>query len=123
MKPYRFPQNHTALILLIASLLLFSTLGLSSPNPMAKPTKTPKAGSSASEVISLVNQLRTTNGLPPYQVNAALMASAQGHSNYQASIRTITHTGAGGSDPKGRAAAAGYGGGMRENLWPVGHLA
>ncbi|HSB65858.1 MAG TPA: LysM peptidoglycan-binding domain-containing protein, partial [Anaerolineales bacterium] len=36
---------------------------------------------------------------------------AQGHSDYQASIGSVTHTGAGGTRPRDRAAAAGYGGG------------
>ncbi len=66
---------------------------------------------SASDVIALVNQLRKANGLPPYQTNNALMAAAQKHSDYQASISTVTHTGPGGSRPADRAKAAGYGGG------------
>lgn len=73
------------------------------------------------QVISLVNELRAANGLPEFQVNAALMAAAQAHSDYQASIGSITHTGAGGSRPADRAAAAGYGGGARvfvsENIY------
>lgn len=66
---------------------------------------------SAAELIQLVNQLRAANGLPPYQVNRALMAAAQAHSEYQASIGSVTHTGAGGTRPRDRAVAAGYGGG------------
>lgn len=73
------------------------------------------------QVISLVNQLRAANGLPEYQINSALMAAAQAHSDYQASIGSVTHTGAGGSRPADRAAAAGYGGGARvfisENIY------
>lgn len=69
------------------------------------------AASSPSEVIQLVNQLRKANGLPPYVVNNALMAAAQAHSEYQASLGSITHTGAGGSRPRDRAIAMGYGGG------------
>jgi len=66
---------------------------------------------SAAELIQEVNQLRAANGLPPYQVNRALMAAAQAHSEYQAAIGTVTHTGAGGTRPRDRALAAGYGGG------------
>ena len=67
--------------------------------------------SSASEVIALVNQLRASNGLAPYRVDSALMAAAQAQSEYQAAIGSITHTGQGGSTPRDRAMAAGYGGG------------
>jgi len=67
--------------------------------------------SSASEVIALVNQLRASNGLAPYRVDSALMAAAQAHSEYQAANGSITHTGLGGSTPRDRAVAAGYGGG------------
>ncbi|MCK5429875.1 MAG: CAP domain-containing protein, partial [Anaerolineales bacterium] len=67
--------------------------------------------SSPSEVIQLVNQLRKANGLPAYQVNSALMAAAQAHSEYQAAVGSVTHTGSGGSRPRDRAIAMGYGGG------------
>ena len=66
---------------------------------------------SGSEVVQLVNQLRRANGLPPYQVSQALMAAAQAHSEYQAAQGRVTHTGQGGSNPRDRAVANGYGGG------------
>ena len=62
-------------------------------------------------LIDAVNNLRAANGLPAYQTNDTLMAIAQGHSDYQAAIGSVTHTGSGGTRPKDRAAAAGYGGG------------
>lgn len=62
-------------------------------------------------LIDAVNSLRAANGLPAYEVNSILMSIAQGHSDYQAAIGTVTHTGAGGTRPRDRAAAAGYGGG------------
>ncbi len=66
---------------------------------------------SASELLAQVNALRAANGLPAYRATQAVMAAAQAHSDYQASIGSVTHTGAGGSRPRDRAAAAGYGGG------------
>lgn len=66
---------------------------------------------SASDVIQLVNQLRRANGLQPYQVNQALMAAAQAHSEYQAAQGNVTHNGQGGSRPRDRAVANGYGDG------------
>lgn len=62
-------------------------------------------------LIAEVNSLRSSYGLPPYEVNNALMSAAQKHSDYQAQIGTWTHTGPGGSRPHDRAVAAGYGGG------------
>ncbi len=70
-----------------------------------------QAQASGYDVIAAVNQLRAANGLAPYQVSAALMVAAQGHSEYMASTGSISHTGAGGSRPIDRATAAGYGGG------------
>jgi len=81
-----------------------SFLGLDVPPGQAQ-------SGSAYDLIAAVNQLRTSNGLPAYQINSALMAAAQAHSNYQASIGSVTHTGQGGSRARDRAAAAGYGGG------------
>lgn len=75
------------------------------------------AGSSKAQVgdpyalLDAVNQLRAANGLAPYQMNSALMISAQKHSQYQASLGTWTHTGPGDTDETQRAIAAGYGGG------------
>lgn len=69
------------------------------------------ATSSATALINQVNQLRQAQGLPAYQVNSILMNIAQAHSAYQASIGSVTHTGPGGTRPRDRAVAAGYGGG------------
>lgn len=77
-----------------------------------------KGGGSPYAVIDAVNAIRSANGLAPFQVNGALMAAAQAHSEYQASIGSTTHSGRGGSNPGSRAAAAGYGGGsVIENIY------
>lgn len=65
----------------------------------------------AYDLIDGVNQLRAQYGLAPYQVNSILMGTAQGQSDWQASIGDVTHDGPGGSRPRDRAIAAGYGGG------------
>ncbi len=118
--PDRAIGRKLVLILLVCLLALpllgMETGSFAANSPAAKPTKTPKKGSgsgsgSAYDVIAAVNQVRASNGLAPFQVNGALMASAQAHSQYQASTGSISHTGSGGSDPKSRAIAAGYGGG------------
>lgn len=67
---------------------------------------------SAADVIAAINQYRAQNGLYAYQPNSILMSTAQDQSNYQASIGSITHTGAGGTLPIDRAYDAGYGDGQ-----------
>jgi uncharacterized protein YkwD len=68
----------------------------------------PAQASSASDLIQAVNDLRAGYGLSAYIPNAILMAVAQAHSEYQASIGTVTHYSADGSRPFQRALAAGY---------------
>ena len=60
------------------------------------------------ELIDAVNSLRAKNGLPAYSINSILMSVAQSHSDYQASIGSVTHYGPGGTRPYERALAAGY---------------
>ena len=110
------------IVALLTCLLALALLGMDSGREAAKPTKTPKTGSGASsgnayDVIAAVNQVRASNGLAPFQVNGALMAAAQAHSDYQASSGSISHTGSGGSSPGSRAAAAGYAGSVIENIY------
>lgn len=101
-----------SLLALLLGLLTFTAVGVR-----------PAAAQSGNQyyVIELVNNLRAEYGLPPYQVNPALMAAAQAHSEWAASIGAHSHTGAGGSTPKDRAIAAGYGGGaavrVSENIY------
>jgi LysM repeat protein len=89
--------------------LLLVVILMLAPYPGAQPGRA-QAGDPYS-LIDAVNTLRLNNGLPPYEINNTLMSIAQGHSNYQASIGQVTHIGPGGTRPRDRAAAAGYGGG------------
>ncbi len=94
-------------------ILFLLVINLFLPAITALPIKTHAQAGDAWQLISEVNSLRAAYGLPPYKTNNALMAAAQGHSDYQAQIGTWTHTGAGGSRPHDRAVAAGYGGGAQ----------
>jgi uncharacterized protein YkwD len=88
--------------------LLFVAISLLLPREVQAQPGMYSPNSSASEVISEVNALRASHGLPPYQVNSILMAVAQSHAEYQASLGTVTHYSADGSRPSQRAQAAGY---------------
>jgi LysM repeat protein len=89
------------------------TLGICLISFFVTPQTSYAAGFNAYDVLAAVNALRTSNGLTPYQADGALMAAAQAHSDYQASIGTATHEGAGGTSSRDRAVAAGYGKGAQ----------
>ncbi len=91
-------------------VVIFFLLGIWIKPALAAPSRR-AALSSPYDIIAAVNQLRAANGLPAYTVNNALMGAAQAHSDYMASSGNISHTGKGGSSPRSRAMAYGYGGG------------
>lgn len=103
------------------AVALASVIGLATTGAL------PAAAQSSQQyyLVDLVNQLRAEYGLPPYAIDPALMAAAQAHSEWAASVGSHSHTGAGGSTPTDRAIAAGYGGGQQvrvsENIfWGTG---
>jgi LysM repeat protein len=81
----------------------------------AEPAFKPLPASSPAEVIAGINNYRASLGLPAYTTNSTLMQLAQAQSDYQASISDVTHTGPGGTRPRDRAYAVGYGGG--NTIW------
>jgi len=97
-------MKQRVIILITAGLIFALGASLSSRTPVqARPLN-----ANAYELIDAVNSLRAKNGLPPYSINSILMSVAQSHSDYQASIGSVTHFGPGGTRPYERALAAGY---------------
>ncbi|MEI8132139.1 MAG: CAP domain-containing protein [Leptolinea sp.] len=76
------------------------------------------------DMITQVNAVRVSKGLSPLETDGSLMAIAQAHAEYMASTGICTHEGPGGTRPKDRAIAAGYGGGgtvwATENIYCSG---
>lgn len=69
----------------------------------------PLVQGNAYDVTTQVDAICAANSLPAYDSNGALMAAVQGHSDYQASARSASHSRAGGSTPKNRTLIASYG--------------
>jgi LysM repeat protein len=82
----------------IIQIFLFLLLLAALLAPAAAVQAAPLA-ESANELITAVNNLRSSNGLELYEIDAGLMALAQEQSEYQASISTLTHNRADGSGP------------------------
>jgi uncharacterized protein YkwD len=89
------------------------------PAPAPQPDPPPSAASLAVQatmspleqaVVDLTNQARAANGLPPLQVNGALVAMAQLQSNNMAQLNEMAHNLPSVAEPTlvSRAAAAGY---------------
>jgi LysM repeat protein len=74
------------------------------------------AQSPTGSILTLVNQLRASYGLPGFTYDPQLAAAAQAHANWMAQTAVYSHTGAGGSTPQTRANAAGYPGYVSENI-------
>lgn len=112
----RHRRSLTRFLPLVGCALLALYLG----GPTALAAQAASPASRADDIIAGVNALRANYGLPPYQPNAILMSVAQAQSEWRAEVGQTTHTGPGGSSPKSRAAAAGYGGGatffLSENI-------
>ena len=74
-------------------------------------------------LLTQINDLRASLGLPPYSLNAQLSAAATQHSQYMVSTCDVSHTEANGSTPTSRARAQGYTGSwISENIY-MGQLA
>jgi uncharacterized protein YkwD/LysM repeat protein len=94
-------------------LALLATLLLSALLP-ANAIAAPAHQGSPSEVIAIINAYRAENGLPAYSESGLLSQLAQGQADWLASQGTPgdVHAGPGGTRPRDRAAAAGYGNGQ-----------
>ncbi len=100
-------------LIVILQVCLFVILLILPPTTGGKAESAPF---SAYDLIGAVNALRAAYGLPAFNIDGSLMASAQAHTEYQAVNQTMTHYGPGGNTANERAAAAGYLGRVSENI-------
>jgi len=98
----RFFRFAFFVLLVLAALTFFTSTSADAG------TENQPAGTTVYELINAVNDLRISQGLPPYAINSILMSVAQAQSDYQASIGSVTHYGPSGSRPYQRALDAGY---------------
>lgn len=85
-------RRFVSLTLFLSLLILLTAL----------PLQPVSAQGDASAILAEVNALRAANGLPTYEVDGGLMAEAQAHAEYMASIGSWTHSRADGSTPSSR---------------------
>ena len=106
-------QNMVGLVVWLGLLVVLAHAPGATARAVAReaPLSVSACTDAAYDLIGMVNGVRTGAGLAPFEVHGTLMAVAQAHSEYQASIGQGTHTGPGGSRPADRVKAAGYGGG------------
>ncbi len=88
--------NRVAIIL----ILLMST--------MASPMAERAFAQDESNLLARINDLRTSLGLAPYGMNGALNAAAVAHARWMVDSGQVSHIQPDGSNPRSRAAAAGY---------------
>jgi len=96
-------SKHIIELLLIIGLAVFQLMFMTAAVPTHALTPY--------DVITSVNTLRASYGLPPYAVDNLLMLAAQGQADYLASIAPNIgngHVGLGGTDADARALAVGY---------------
>lgn len=98
---------------LMARLLVFVALAFCMPSDIHNALA---QASDAYALVDAVNNYRESLGLSRLPTSDALMVAAQRHAEWMAANHTFSHTGAGGTSPQARAAAAGFGGTVLENI-------
>lgn len=96
-------------------LLIFASLS---------PDITLAQAGNAYDMVNGINELRATNGLGAYSINASLMAAAQYHADWITATNLGGHVGEGGSSAYDRAILFGYGGGAAVSVtenWARGY--
>ncbi len=96
-------RGNILLVFFISLLWLAGETAVSAQNPV-------------NEILALVNNLRTTNGLPAFQYDSSLATAAQNHASWMAQTGTYSHYQTNGSSPQSRADAVGYIGFVSENI-------
>ena len=117
------PKNMMRKILFSLVILIVLAAPVASVAAKPQPVVT-----DAYSLIAEVNALRTSYGLPAYDISPILMGTAQQHAEYM-SVNGVSHYGYGGTRPYQRALNAGYplagdlsqGGFMSENITAGGN--
>jgi uncharacterized protein YkwD len=73
-----------------------------------EPVPVPKPDDMATRLLDVHNKFRAAKGLPALTLSPKLTAAAQAHSDYQAKVGRMAHSGIGDGTPWDRMATAGY---------------
>ena len=76
--------------------------------PVQSPSTPIDTNSLQQSLLDAHNQERDANGLPKLRLNLQLFLAAQQHAQWMSDAKTMSHTGANGSDPGARISAEGY---------------
>ncbi len=99
-------KNSLSTLVILTQIAVFISL-------TAFSTQISDADFTAYDMINSVNIIRAAKGLPPVQMHPLIMAVAQDHSEYQASMSRSSHSGRDGGIVNGRVEASGYAGGRK----------
>jgi uncharacterized protein YkwD len=97
-------------------LFLLICLLLSCSLPLG-PLPVSAQGDDVAQILGRINALRQQNGLLPLDLNSALTASAQRHSDDMARTGNVDHTGSDGSSIESRIRESGYGRWRDFGIW------
>lgn len=107
------PSNFTPTTYLYLPLLAYLPTSTATPTPTVTPTPTatlipPDDLANEQSIADLINQERSSNGLPPLNLVSELTQAARRHSRDMADNNFTSHTGSDGSNAGQRMLEAGY---------------
>jgi uncharacterized protein YkwD len=99
----RFKERSALLLVVLSAAALFALPAIVAASPPGQPISPAEQ-----EVVDLVNQERTSRGIPPLTVNYSLMEAAWSHNEHMFDTGCFSHTACGDGNPGDRIRPTGY---------------